>query len=398
MKRSVIALVSGLALLAGLGCDEILCDPETEDCSIDDDGGGGSVQVGGVSIQSLGSETIEPLGTGTEVTIEVPSGAQSFAVVVDGAGSELVIASKIVSPSEQVVFDFDANISINRTDATDGLYTLLVATNPAVAVEAGDWTVTFSSGSTPFDGNLTQVTKTAPAVDNLLDLNIYSVGLDGLDAATLEADADFQAILANVSSIYNFDIRAITYNDVTGGDADTYGVIDSDAELAAMFALSPSESNISLNIFLVSDISTGELGLAGGVPGPPVIQGTTRSGVCVNMGSYLAAVAAGDATMLADASSELEIIMAHESGHFLGLYHTVEKNGLAIVDGINGEDPLGDTPVCPDTADADADDILDPSECAGQGAENLMFWSPGNASRTLTSNQGTIMVANPLIH
>jgi len=361
--------------------------------------------VGNVNIESLGSEDVDSTGE-TEVTVEVPAGAQSFALVVDGAGSELVIADKVTSPSGTVYFDFNNDISINRTDATDGLYTLLVPTAPEVAVEEGDWLINLRSGGGTFSGAMTQVTKTAPATDYLLDLNVYLVGLDGLDAATAEADAGIQGVLSEVSSIYaqaSIGVRAISYVDITGGDADTYGIIDSDAELASLFQLSPDESNISLNIFLVNDIQTGGagfsvLGLAGGVPGPPVLQGTSRSGVAVSMASYLEATASGDQELIDTATGELEIIMAHESGHFLGLYHTVERNGLALNGEINGEDPLGDTTTCPDSADSDENGILSPTECAGQGAGNLMFWSPDNDARALTGNQGTIMLANPLIH
>jgi hypothetical protein len=404
-KLSLIggALAIVASLTASTGCTITECKESDPDCG--SSGSGASVSVGNVTIESLGSETVDSSGE-TEVTVEVPAGAQSFALVVDGAGGELVVATKITSPSGQVVFDFQNDISINRTDATDGLYTMLVPTNPAVAVEEGDWLINLVSGNASFEANLTQVTKTAPAVDRLLDLNVYVVGLDGIDAATLEADANFLALLENVNTIYggaSIGIRTISYHDISGSDGDTYGVIDSDAELAQMFALSPSESNVSLNIFLVNDIATGgagfsTLGLAGGVPGPPVLQGTTRSGVAVNMGSYLAAVAGGDPTAIADASAELEIIIAHESGHFLGLYHTVERNGAALAGGINGSDPLADTPECADASDADMDGVLDPSECVGQGTENLMFWSPPNDSRALTSNQGAIMLANPLIH
>jgi len=92
-----------------------------------DDTCGESETLGAVTIVSYCPATVDSTGE-TEVPVSVAEGAQSFALVVDGAGSELVIANKVTSPSGLVVFDWNADVSINRTDATDGLYTLLVPT------------------------------------------------------------------------------------------------------------------------------------------------------------------------------------------------------------------------------------------------------------------------------
>ena len=53
---------------------------------------------------------------------------------------------------------------------------------PDVSPEEGDWVVKMRSGSAEIDADLTLITKTEPATDNTLDLNLYFVGLDGLDA------------------------------------------------------------------------------------------------------------------------------------------------------------------------------------------------------------------------
>lgn len=388
-----------------VACGALLAACSIEEGDIEDDDAG-TQQSGPVSITSLGSE--ELTSDGVEVELDIPAGTESFALVVDGNGTdELMLAEKLTTPTGEVVYDFQNDVSINRTDATNGLYTLLVPNNPEVIPLPGEWLVKLRSGSSAVDADLTLVTKNEPNTDNLIDLNLYFVGLEGLDAASAQTDEGFAQILSAVSSVYagvGINTRAVTYNDITGADADTYGVIDNDAELAGLYQTVERKSEFAINLFFVEDITLGSsgfstLGLAGGVPGPPLLQGTRRSGVAINMGSYLAAVQSGDAEMIAEASGEVEIIIAHESGHFLGLYHTVERNGQALPDGeIQGRDPLTDTPACPDTADADADGVLSPSECAGQGAENLMFWSPGNDSRTLTSGQGSVISGNPVAH
>jgi len=386
-------LATAVAGLLSQGCEVTQCDGD--DCGIGGSGSGAG-NVGPISVESLGTETIDPNGE-TEITVEVPAGAPSFALVAEGLGGELAIASKVTSPSGQVVFDFNQDISINRTDAQDVLYTLLVPTNPSVAVEEGDWTINMMSGATAIDVDLTAIVKGAAATDNTIDLNLYFAGLDGLDGSTAQTDEGFQAIIAQVNTIYSgagLSVRAINYFDVQD---EKYSVIDNDAEMQEMYTTVGRKSEQAVNIFFVADLPY--LGLAGGVPSPPILQGTLKSGVSANMSSYMAAVAAQDQTMIDEASEEVVRIVAHETGHFLGLFHTVEKNGLALGgEGINGEDPLSDTTTCPDSADADGNNQLGPTECAGQGADNLMFWSPPPGAYALTAQQSTIMLANPTTH
>ena len=95
--------------------------------------------------------------------------------------------------------------------------------------------------------------------------------------------------------------------------------------------------NRALNFFFVADIEGGDagfslLGESGGVPGPPTLHGTERSGVMVNMANFEAAKDAGDDGMLTEATKLTEIIMAHEGGHYLGLFAIpLEAAGLFLV-------------------------------------------------------------------
>ncbi len=386
-------------------------DDDTADGGADDTTDGGADDDvpaptfdGAFGVVSLGVQQLTD--EGVEVSFILPDGAQSFALVVDGSEQpeELMIAEKVTTPSGEVVFDFEEDISINRTDATVGSYTLLVPTNPDVSPEPGKWVISLRTGSEPLEGEVKLVVKMEPAEAKVIDLNLHFVGIEGLTAEDAIDDISFQGILEAVSDIYDsvgITLGEVTYNTIDGDDAETFGVIDSEEELAGLFQTVPSESSQSLNLFLVNDIAFGDaglsiLGLAGGVPGPPTLQGTSTSGVAINMGSYLTAFESGDPDMLVAAGEELEIIIAHESGHFLGLFHTVERNGLGLDGDIVGQDPLSDTPLCPDSADANEDGRLSPAECADDGADNLMFWSPANDSRSLTDQQGEILLRNPV--
>ncbi len=71
-------------------------------------------------------------------------------------------------------------------------------------------------------------------------------------------------------------------------------------------------------------------------------------------------------------------MLSHESGHFLGLYHTTEADGSHI-------EPITDTPMC---FDDDGDGFVSPMECPS-GATNLMFW--GGVGDSLSEEQSQIL-------
>lgn len=379
MRRNLYlsALLAGCLMIAFVGA-----------CGEDEEEG-----VEALKIADLDSES-----DSTILTIDVPSGAQSVAVVIDGAGSNLVTASRIVNPAGEMVFSFFDDNLTNRTDATDGLYTLLIPSNPDVKLDPGQWQVNFVTDKPGgFEAEARVIIKDKPASAKTVDVNLFFVGVEGLDAETAKTHENFQGVLGNVEGIYSeagISFGTKNYVDVTGDNADALSVIDSidgeSSELARLFKLSEGQAEGTLSFFFVSDIQSGTdgfplLGLAGGVPGPPGVQGTARSGIAVNMSDF------------AEKPERIEFIMAHEAGHFLGLYHTTERNGKGLdPNGITGEDPISDTALCPDSADADGDKVLKPSECEGMGDDNLMFWTIGS-DRKLTAQQGTVMVGNPLV-
>src|SRR5690606_22445195 len=137
-----------------------------------------------------------------------------------------------------------------------------------------------------------------------------------------------------------------------------------------------------LQFYFVDEILGGEegyviLGIAGGIPGPPGIAGGPHSGVAVTISGVL------------DRPTLLGQVMAHEGGHYLGLFHTSEATGTT-------HDPLPDTVQCSSSRDSNWDGYVSPEECAGSGADNFMFWAASGTARGTSAEQGRVVRRNPL--
>ncbi len=102
------------------------------------------------------------------------------------------------------------------------------------------------------------------------------------------------------------------------------------------------------------------------------MQGTAGSGIAI----------ATD--MMADDATMLGRTLAHEIGHYLGLFHTSEADGSVL-------EALQDTPECRIERDTDHNG-LSVQDCAGFGADNLMFWAKTTGT-TLTPDQQAILRA-----
>jgi hypothetical protein len=160
------------------------------------------------------------------------------------------------------------------------------------------------------------------------------------------------------------------------------------------------------------------LGVDGSIPGPSGAPGTLNGGAVVGVFDLLGAersIGACDAAGAPDIGScgtdLLAYVSAHEAGHWLGLYHTTEAEGVTF-------DPLSDTGKCPclqcapfalrgrcAERSSGAPTIMVASYCVGQrprcaGARDLMFWLVDDrfATGQLTRQQGDVMRQNPAVH
>lgn len=225
-----------------------------------------------------------------------------------------------------------------------------------------------------------------------LDVAIHMVGV-GITAAEAPSNARVQAFVTRFGEMLQqsgvgISLGTVSYYDVSGASA--LSTIDSttgpDSELAELFRLSSARSGRVLSLFLVRTLEGAGsgfnlLGVSGGIPGPSAVHGTMHSGVVVAFDPSVIGGGTDGARMAGQ-------VAAHESSHFLGLFHTTEQ-----LPACSGSDT-------PDTASCSPFGGGDPiADTAVGDASNLMNWAVvGSGSNTdLSAGQGYVLRRSRLV-
>lgn len=218
--------------------------------------------------------------------------------------------------------------------------------------------------------------------DLVVDVNFYFVGVPGLNADNAEDSDSFQAMLAEFDNVWRqggIRLGDVQYYDVTGDVSDQYAVIREQNAVFDLVQLSRQPGTtrgdlLSTNVFFIQGFAGemgGVLGVSAGIPGAAGVHGSPGTGLVFSADNLRGA---GGATLVGQ-------VLAHEFGHFIGLFHTTESQG-------GGTDQLDDTPVC---------DIRNTNLQNCPDASNLMF--PTALFRNfLEVSDGQILIAraNPL--
>ncbi len=308
-----------------------------------------------------------------------PSGMYVVEQLEDATGEALVTGTPEAGniPGVEQITPWPGQFSSpNRSAANEAMATLLVPNNPELTLHPGDWRVRFAGANARtgrgVSGNLPYVirVKRASALPpkGVLGLNLYFTGARGWTAASAQDDPDFRAAIFRMQSFYTdigVELKLLSWNDIST----RFQVIDTfqgepNNELSQLY--SEGVTGEGVNLFFI-DRFAGQLGaqiggIAGAVPGPSGegLGGTPRSGVAV-------------ATTSDPDPRSIGHVMGHETGHYLGLFHTSE-----LFAG-NVNDPIPDTPT-------------------GQGGNtNLMFPTVTTGVAHLTEQQGRIVRGTPTV-
>lgn len=219
--------------------------------------------------------------------------------------------------------------------------------------------LTLETGRT---STLHRVVMDRAAPGRRLDVNVFYVGVEPPRAGeppreVREMLAQYDALLGTVG----LGLGRVRHRVMVGSAARSFSVVEDDREVGELFAHSAGAARPALNVFLIRS-GMDFLGIAGGVPGAQAVHGTRASGIAIGLEDLVSVLPMAPDDLLGT-------VVGHETGHFLGFFHTTELDGTVF-------EPLEDTPECSLAQDRDGDGMLLPDECAGFGAENVMFWGP----------------------
>lgn len=352
--------------------------------------------------------------------------------------NDLASTPSDVSQSLVTVLDPQASTSALQLPNTSAMLALIKSNG---SLTAGGWQFTVNdyayecalhpgSGSSLCSGGATDGQYNVKVIINpassrpTVDLAIYlASNQTGTTAAAMKNNVNFKRMLDAYASIFSkigLCVGKITLYDLPVWALTRYSQLNiADTTDCGDFnqLLTLSVSNNTINLYLVDELvadntgMTTVVGVDGSIPGPPALGGTIHSGAVVSMANLSAGDCRAGLDFRSCGADTTGYIAAHESGHWLGLFHTSERNGDTF-------DALIDTPQCVcglctsasraalcQSADPNTRTSVRPSDCnqsnvACGGGDNLMFWllDPPISTGTLSAEQNGIILGSPSVH
>lgn len=284
------------------------------------------------------------VASGQTVTLDVPSSAIGFNIVVQSGSPGTMGIERLVSPSGAVAVEgfTPAHGQTEQTRGIEGVASALVPStdDPALQPAAGRWTITIGGeGEGARATARIQTTADGEFHGGRLPLHVYlPLGLETFDAdgngsvVSAATAADDPALSERLDVFFGalesgFDIGRgqVTFHDAPA----RFAAVNDDPTFwdAARLAAGDADERAAHVVFTNSLYEGAWVGFSPGVPGAAGLPGTPLSAIVQALHPENDAVFDGFTTL-------------HELGHFAGLQHTTELEA--------GEtDPIADTPACP---------------------------------------------------
>lgn len=371
---------------------------------------------GGVTYSSTLAGTVTLAGGALKSVMNITGvesgGGMVTEIVVDTQGGMLYVDA--LSSSAQSYYEyFYGSSSINGL--YDGFYNFLWnagGTSLGVMVPvrhvssgdfpSGDYTLALSNGQpSQATVNVYLLKKNDPDFSSGgITLNLFVYTVDGVNPVITSVD-DAQAVKDYITTMFQqvgvtVSALNVEFREDSAAIAQAGG---SESGLSAFMEsasrATSGRSDTGINCFLMPQLPGGILGMDGAIPGPGFQHGTSSSGL-VALATSFGYLFPGYTSHESD-QMYLSLTLAHEIGHYLGLYHPSESDGTM-------HDPLSDTGECGTQYDTDDDGIVSGPECRGINTEYLMFWTDdteyltsGAFQTLISSQQGEVMNTHPAV-
>jgi hypothetical protein len=346
----------------------------------------------------------------TALTVDIGAAAEAIGIIVLGTDANLKFIEHggiLLGGTENITHPDGSAVPLSfnqienpvgvEEDFGDNLLNLQAAAlffpNDGTAATLPAGTYTFPVGSADaVSGNLNVDVltpfvfyKTSAPPGQTMNVNLFvveEVAAGITTRAQAAADPEIAGAIAVLRNVYETRVGLalnVTVQIVPDPSFVTLETAFEQDDLLSSFPLdAPSNA---LNLFIVGELAylpEGVIGLSAGIPGPFNLDGTIVSGT---LAEYQ-----GDGT-----GNILGFTLAHEFGHFVGLWHTSQTNSTQT--DIIGHDPILDTPRC-----VDADLALPGSIDNCPDRTNLMFPVVDNATDPpISAGQIKVIELNPAV-
>jgi hypothetical protein len=367
-----------------------------------------SQSFGAIEVQDLGTHSISNDGS-VNLQVQVRA-ASSFMLIADGGTTAADIdIDSVINPTGAVwvtpSFTDQDPIGRNKLqDFSDTMASGIFPHTPHYSISDGIYTFRVRSFNASSNTHVTAVInhRTNPA-GGTLGVNLIFCGIPDINASTALNNSQFQILFQEFVRIYalsNIHVNISGLLDCAPADAGRLSFVNTaNEEFGDLLATSGRINNQAMNFFFVQGFENqpGSVGRTGKIAGPS-IQGTRYSGVVTTtLDGPIGDLTQGD--LLIQGAT-----MAHEGGHYFGLYHTTERFGAgAMGTGFPAwqlVDPINDTPACPAINDVNHDGTVEATECLNLDGRNLMFWlaEDGVVQDLLTAGQQFVLHRHPYLN